>query len=597
MKTERIGGITITAFAVAVLFTVLAARLWQLQVVRGREFERLSFENRLRMEKVPSPRGIIYDRNGRPLVKNSPYYSVALIPEMTGSADIEGIADFLSMDAGELHRIIGSWEDPLELIRLRDGLSFEEVAYLEARLSDYPALTIDVQQTRHYLYGDVGSHLIGYLGKLNPRQTRKKAFKDVPRQALIGQWGVEKLYDSVLRGTPGKRVIEVDALGRRLRKISEEPPVRGADVYLSVDINLQKIAEAAFGNRVGAMVALKPDTGELLGLVSRPSFDPNLFSRGIEYRDWIRLSQSKRYPMLNRALQSQYPPGSTFKIITAIAALETGAITPKTRVTCTGQITHGRWTFGCWKKGGHGKLSLYRALVESCDVYFYTAGGKTGIDSIAEYARALGLGTEAGVGLVREKRGLIPDTEWKRRVKNESWYPGETYNASIGQGFVLTTPVQLARMMSAVSNGGYLNDIKLTMAEGPPDEGRRVKLKEETVKAVKDALRGVVSERKGTAHFGARSKTAEISGKTGTSQVISSRGRDVDEKDLPLKFRDHAWFVAYAPRDEPEIALSVFVEHGGHGGAAAAPIAKAAIEAYMSSPEWGRTGQEANIVD
>jgi penicillin-binding protein 2 len=587
MKTEARTRIRIAALAIAILFTALTARLWQLQIIQGGVFRTMSIENRLRIEKVPAPRGIIYDRNGTPLVKNSPFYSVSIQPGMLGDADLERISDFLNIDMDELYGIIDRWGNPLEPIKLKDGLSFAEVAYIEARISDYPSLNIEVEQSRHYLNSNIGSHLIGYLGKLNPAQIKKEDFRDIPRQALVGQWGVEKIYDGSLRGSPGRRVIEVDALGRKLRKISEDPPVRGNDLYLSIDINLQKEAEEAFGARMGAFVAVKPTTGEILGLVSRPSFDPNLFTRGIGYEDWISLSGSKGYPMLNRALQSQYPPGSTFKIITALAALESDAVTSDTEVTCRGLLSHGPWSFRCWKRGGHGTLSMHRALVESCDVYFYTVGRMADIDNIAKYARLLGLGTETGLGLADEKRGLVPDREWKKRVKNEIWFPGETYNASIGQGFVLATPAQLARMISTIANGGRLYGLRLTRAETTPEPLQTIQLSDETLKIIKDALSGVVAERGGTG-YASRSRKVSISGKTGTSQVIAQKEEDVDEEDIPLRFRDHAWFVAYAPSDRPEIAMSVFVEHGGHGGTAAAPIAKQAIEAYFAKTEGPR---------
>jgi penicillin-binding protein 2 len=579
MKTNGSERIRVIAFATVLLFLVLTVRLLQLQVLQGEKFKRLSNENRLRIEKVPAPRGIIYDRNGIPLVKNSPYYCVSLLPEMLKKTDLNAIAKFLNIDAEELNRKIEN-RKPFEPIKLKGGLSFKEVAFIEARLSDYPALIIDVEETRHYLYGKVGAHLIGYLGKLNPSQAKRPDFKDIPREAFIGQWGVEKLFDKTLRGIPGKRVIEVDALGRQLRLLHEEPPVKGDDLYLSIDINLQKAAEEAFGRRTGALVALKPSTGEILSLVSRPSFDPNLFARGISYTDWLRLIRSRKAPMLNRALQSQYPPGSTFKLITAIAALEKEVIKPETTFNCTGGISHGRWSFGCWKPGGHGTLSLYRAITESCDVYFYLAGKEAGINSIAEYARQFGLGEETGIRLVKEKTGLIPDKAWKKRVKNEPWYLGETYNASIGQGYVLTTPAQLAMMISAISNGGYIYEPRLTRIESPVEPVRKVKVKKETLDIIKDALRGVVADEHGTG-YAARSTVVDIGGKTGTAQVISAKRR----QQVPEALRDHAWFVAFAPVENPEIALVVFVEHGGHGSETAAPIAKKAIEAYLSPKE------------
>lgn len=563
--------------SVLALFLILEARLWQLQLLRGKEYKRLSTENRLRVKKVPAPRGIIYDRTGTPLVKNSPYYNVSLLQDMLGEADLDAIAEFLKMDFSELKLRIEK-RKPFEPIKLKEGITFEEVARIEARLSDYPALSIEVEETRHYIYGETGAHLIGYLGRLNPLQAKNPGFKDVPPQSFTGQWGVEMLFGSTLRGTPGKRVIEVDALGRPLRLLYEERPLKGADLYLSIDINLQKAAEEAFVKHRGALVAVRPATGEILALVSRPSFDPNLFSRGISYTDWLRLLKGSKAPMLNRALQSQFPPGSIFKIITAIAALEKEAISPDTTVSCTGGIIHGRWSFGCWKPGGHGTLSLYRALVESCDVYFYRAGIEAGIDSIAEYARRFGLGSETGIPLVKEKTGLIPDSEWKRRVKNEPWYPGETYHVSIGQGFVLVTPAQMARMISAVSNRGYIYDLKLTRLDSRPEPVRRVDVKKETLQIIKEALRGVVRDPGGTG-YNARSPSVDIGGKTGTAQVISTPERE----EVPEALTDHAWFVAYAPAEEPEIALSVFVEHGGHGSETAAPIARKAIEAYMES--------------
>jgi penicillin-binding protein 2 len=570
--------------AVTILFLALVLRLWHLQIIKGSDFQRLSTDNRLRIEKIPAPRGIIFDRNGIPLVKNSAFFSVSLLPEMAAEVDIQAIADFLSISSKEIFNKIKDHKNPLATIKLREGLTFSETAAIEARLSDHPGLTIDTEQTRHYLYGDVGGHLIGYLGRITPEQARDPSYDGVPPQSFMGQWGVEKLYDNHLRGTPGRKVIEVDALGRQLRLLSEEPPHKGHDLFLGMDINLQLAAEAAFQNRAGALAAIKPSTGEVLGLVSRPSFNPNLFSRGIDPEEWKRLSRGKRYPLLNRALQSQYPPGSAFKIIVAIAAMESETLKPEDEVKCTGTIRSGRWTFGCWRPGGHGKISLHRALVESCDIYFYKAGEKSGIDTIAEYARRFGLGSSTGIPLVKEKTGLIPDSKWKQRVMDEPWYLGETYNASIGQGFVLATPVQLARMMSAVANNGLLYALTLERLEEQPFAASYAVVSERTLSLIKNALVGVVSEKHGTG-WATKSSLVDIGGKTGTSQVISLKKRkELERLDMMKeKFEDHAWFVAFAPNDDPEIALSVLVEHGGHGGTAAAPIAKKTIEAYMAS--------------
>lgn len=578
MSNNSRNRILLASYVIVGLFALFAIRLWQLQVLQGKEYRKISMENMLRIIKIPAPRGIIYDRNGAPLVKNSPYFYASLMPENLKQVNIQYLADILGINAGDIYaRINKKGLSPFEPIKLKEGLTFKEIAAIEARRSDFPGLIIDIDMSREYLYGDIGAHLIGYLGKLNPSQSKNPEFKDVPPKAFIGQWGAELIFDRSLRGIPGERIIEIDALGREIKLLQEKPPVKGEDLKLSIDINLQKAAEDAFTGRAGAVVALKPDTGEILGLVSRPSFDPNLFARGINYSQWAALIQDKKMPMLNRALQSQYPPGSTFKIVTAIAALNEGVITPDTKVTCTGGITYGKWQFGCWKKGGHGTVSLHRAIVESCDVYFYEAGKRLGIDKIAEYARKLGLGSETGLHLVKERSGLVPDTKWKHEKRNQQWYLGETFNAAIGQGYVSVTPMQMAQLMSVVANGGLIYRPVIVKTETPLQPIASVDIKPQVLALVRDGLYGVVNEAGGTGGA-AKSTITTIGGKTGTAQVVSIRK---SSHQLPEKFRDHAWFVAFAPVEKPAIALCVFVEHGGHGGGAAAPIAKLAIEAYL----------------
>ncbi|HUO77607.1 MAG TPA: penicillin-binding protein 2 [Thermodesulfovibrionales bacterium] len=571
--------VLISAYLIIALFFILTIRIWQLQILQGSEYRKLSEENRLRIVRVAAPRGIIFDRNGIPLVKNTPYYFVSISPQNLDGLDISALAELLKMDKDVLSEKVKNrpQQNLYEPIRLKEGLSTKEIALIEARRSDFPSLAVDVDVSRDYLFGSTGAHLIGYLGKPNEFQYSSPDFRDVPSNAFIGQWGVEKLYDRQLRGTSGERIIEMDALGRELRLIKEKSPVRGDDVKLAMDIKLQKEAEESFGEKTGALVAMKPDTGEILAMVSKPSFDPNLFARGIKYRQWEELNQNKKLPLLNRSLQSQYPPGSTFKIITAIAAIEEGAIDVNTKVTCTGEIVYGKWHFGCWQKHGHGTLSLHRALVESCDVYFYDLGKRLGIDKIASYARMFGLGKETGLRIAKERSGMVPDTKWKQEKRKQPWYLGETFNASIGQGYVATTPFQMAQMMSIVANGGYIYSPSLLMADNKPAPLTKLNIRQETFDEVKKALSGVVNENGGTG-WAAKSSMVNICGKTGTAQVV---GMKRDSKYLPEMFRDHAWFVAFAPYEAPEIALSVMMEHGGHGGAAAAPIAKRAIEVYM----------------
>lgn len=578
MSTEKIDGrITPIGYIIVIGFLIILVRLWQLQILQGIEFRKISESNRLRVVGVPAPRGIIFDRNGIPLVKNTPLFCASIIPGEFDSGNLEPLSKLLKMPADELSRKIGrSGQSPSIPVKIKEGLSFNEVGFIEARRSDFPGLIIEIEVSREYIFGSTGSHLIGYLGKLSPSQSRNPEFKDVPPDAFIGQWGVEKLFDKSLRGVAGQRIIEVDALGREIRLLQENPPVKGSDLSLCIDILLQKEAEKAFDGKAGALVAVKPDTGEILGLVSSPSFDPNKFAKGISSDEWASLSQDKKLPLLNRATQSQYPPGSTFKIIMAIAALEEGVTNDKTVVDCKGGISYGKWHFGCWRKGGHNAVALHRALVESCDVYFYEMGKRLGIDRIYDYATRFGLGRTTGIPLASEKKGLIPNSQWKREIKKAQWFLGETFVNSIGQGYVAVTPIQMAVMMGAVANGGNVFRPSI-LKDAKPVLVSNAGVKTETLEDVRDALRGVVNEPSGTG-WTARSAMTTIGGKTGTAQVVGLRK---DSKYLSEKYRDHAWFVAFAPVEKPEIALSVLVEHGGHGGSAAAPIAKKAIEAYL----------------
>jgi penicillin-binding protein 2 len=573
--------ISVISYFVIAAFLLLIMRLWQLQILQGDEYRKLSEANRLRIVNIPAPRGIIFDRNHTPLVKNSAYYYASVIPGEFDQTKVSSLASILELPAEEIYaRINISGASPIVPVRLKQGLSLEEIAYIEARKSDFPGLMIEAEVSREYPYGDLGSHLIGYLGKPGPTQLEDPGFRDVPPDMFVGRWGIEKLFDQSLRGIPGKRVIEVNALGRQLRMLQEIPPLKGNDITISIDLNLQQEAEKAFGDRAGALVAMKPDTGELLGMISKPSFDPNLFTRGMSHEQWMAITADRKNPMLNRALQSQYPPGSTFKIVTALAGLETGAINPDMKVDCRGGIRLGNRHFGCWRREGHGVVSLHRAIVESCDVYFYEVGRRLGIDRIYDYATRLGLGKKTGIELGEERQGLIPNTAWKKETRKLPWFPGETLNAAIGQGYVAVTPIQLAFLTGAVANSGTLYHPGLIKNQEPLVAGK-LTANTENLEIIKKGLFGVVNEHSGTGWV-AKSSLTTVCGKTGTAQVVGYRkGMSAQSE----RFRDHAWFVAFAPDENPEIALAVLVEHGGHGGAAAAPIAKIAIEAYMKPKE------------
>ena len=576
--------IQLGSYFIILIFIFLCFRLFQLQILNGDNYRKLSENNRLRILKTPAPRGIIFDRNMTPLVKNIPFFSVSIIHDNHKEIDTRALSELLGIKEEEIVEKLNRKDNsPFVPIKLKHGLSFEEIARIEARRSDFQGLFVETDVGREYIFGKVGAHIIGYLGKISASQLENPKLRYFPPDALIGQWGVEALYDERLRGVPGERVIEVNALGKELRMIQGRPPIKGDDVKLSIDMNIQKAVEDSFGDKAGALVAIKPDSGEILALESLPSFDPSIFSRGIAYSEWKSLLDDKKKPMLNRAIQSQYPPGSTFKIITAIAALEEEVIEPDKKINCSGGINYGKWSFGCWKKGGHGPVDFHKALVESCDTYFYEVGRRLGIDRIHKYATAFGLGKETGLDLlIKEKKGLIPNTQWKKEKTKQQWYLGETFNAAIGQGYVAVTPIQLAAVMATFANGGDI--YQLTLVNGESKLVGKVPLKPETINMVREALSGVVNEPGGTAS-GSRSQITIMGGKTGTAQVVGKK------KGLSAeRFGDHAWFVAFAPVDNPVIALSVFVEHGGHGSSAAAPIAKKAIEAYITSEKMKEQG-------
>lgn len=574
--------IKIGIYIVIAAFLILGLRLWQLQIMEGERHKRLSEDNRLRIIKTPAPRGIIYDRNGVPLVRNVPFFNAAITADSLKALDINAIAELLGLSAKEIEtRISKSNNSPFVPVRLKQGLTFEEVARIEARRSDFPGLFVETEIGREYPFGKVGSHVIGYLGRITLSQKRNNPhLNDFPPDTLIGQWGVEALFDDKLRGIPGEKVIEVDALGRELHLLKKRQPVKGQNVQISIDINIQKAAENAFGNKAGAIVAIKPDSGEILALQSLPSFDPNLFSIGISYHDWNSLTADKKKPLLNRAVQSQYPPASTFKLITAIAALEEGVIDATEKITCTGGISHGRWTFGCLRREGHGPVDLHRAFVESCNVYFYEVGRRLGIDRIYKYATALGLGRETGIEIIpiRERQGLIPNANWKMQSRGIPWFLGDTFISAIGQGYVTATPIQMAVAMATVLNGGYI--YKPTFVLNDRNLVNTVRIKPETVEIMKKALYGAVNNPNGTGQK-ARSEITAIGGKTGTVQVVSRRKNLTTDE----RIRSHGWFIGAAPVESPEIAIAVFVEHGGRGGVVAAPIARKAIDAYMKSKQ------------
>jgi penicillin-binding protein 2 len=436
----------------------------------------------------------------------------------------------------------------------------------------------------------MGAHVLGYLGEIGPAQL--KTLKDQGYQLgdELGQYGLERRWEEVLRGQSGGQQVEVDALGRRVRVLHEVTDVPGYTAQLTIDRQLQQTAFEAMQGKEATVVALDVHSGAVLAMVSTPAYDPNVFARGIKAEEWRALIKDPLRPLSNRATQGQFPPGSTFKIVMAIAALEEGVIEPETRISDPGFYYFGNRAFRDWKKQGHGSVDLHKAIVESCDVYFYQLGPRLGIDRIAKWARALGLGEKSGVALDDERSGTIPDTEWKRKRFRQPWYPGETVSVAIGQGYVTTTPLQMAVMMATVANGGTVYRPRIVskvesfdralVREYGPEIIRTVPMKPSTIARVRNALADAVKSPSGTGGA-ARTPIVEIAGKTGTAQVIEMKGAYLKSEQISYMNRDHAWFVSYAPAQNPQIAVVVLVEHGGHGGSAAAPIAKKVIEKYM----------------
>lgn len=578
-------------FILSVLLLLLL-RIWQLQGVEGENFRHLSENNRLRLKRTPPLRGIIYDRNGRVLVDNRPSFNVVLVPEDVPDlkTTLATMSTYLSEQALFTNNTLprDPRRPPYQGVVLAKDVTRETLVTVEARQGEIPGVSIEVGSKRLYPTDGLGAHFLGYVGEVNIRE--RERFPHYYLGDLIGKFGIEKSRESQLRGEGGGQQIEVDASGQRLRMLGEEEAKTGESLVLTIDLELQRKAEAAMQGREGAIVVLGVHTGEVLAMVSHPTFDPNVFARGIRTAEWRALLDDPLKPLNNRATQGQYPPGSTFKVMMAAAALEKGVITPATRFRCSGGLPFGRRVFRCWKRHGHGSLDLRQAIAHSCDVYFYQVGQRLGIQGIADYARLFGMGKPLGIELAHEASGLIPDAAWKKRVLGAPWQAGETLSVVIGQGYVTATPLQMAVVAATVANGGTVYRPRLvnrsmsadgeTVKDYPPEILNETKIRPETMRLVQTGMTDVVNGKGGT---GAKAKLPDIlvAGKTGTSQVISgTRGKG---KVLPRQYRDHAWFIAFAPADAPEVAVACIIEHAGAGGGAvAAPTVRAVLDAYFN---------------
>jgi len=478
-------------------------------------------------------------------------------------------------------------------IRLAEDIEWDKVAYIENNRMELPGIKIEVVPLRVYHYGNVASHVIGYLGEINKKELAKAKAGIYRGGDLIGKMGLERLREKDLRGEKGRHYMEVNALGFEQRNLKGVDPLPGNDLQLTIDIDMQKAAEDIMmtEEKSGAVVAIEVNTGRLLMLASSPVLELDKFIGGISHKNWNAMLNNPNHPLLNKIVQGQYPPGSTYKLVTAAAGLAEGVITPDTIIYCPGYYRFGNRTYRCWKHSGHGAVNLKRALSESCDVYFYQVGQRLGVNRLAGYAKRLGLGKKTGVEMEHEKSGLIPTSDWKMKRYGKPWQEGETLSVAIGQGFDLVTPLQLALMTATVANGGTLYKPSLIEQVRDPD-GRILEQFKPTVlerftgqdhnlDLVRKGLIEAVNGRHGTGRR-ARLKNITVAGKTGTAQVVRLKQyRHLKEKDIPYKYRDHAWFTCFAPAENPEIAVTVLVEHGLHGGSGAAPIAKAVLEKYF----------------
>jgi penicillin-binding protein 2 len=587
---------------ISMVLSAAAVRLYYLQIIKHRDLSELADRNRIRIQRSPAMRGLVYDVHHRPLVDTRPSFDAVMVPE--DAPDLGGtvnrLEQLLGVD-GAAKRLEDAEEQgrpEFEPVTVEERLNWQQVVTLETHQLELPGVSLQVNPQRHYIFGPFASHLLGYVGEVTVKDLAR-----LPEYRMgdeIGKFGLERSWEETLRGDNGGQEIEVDAVGRRLRLLRELPEKPGDSIIMTIDFDLQRVAEEAIGNRAGALVALDPNTGYILALASHPAFDPNVFAGGITSVQWRDLTNDPSHPLQDRATQGTYPPGSTFKIVDSIAALSERTLTPKTAYFCPGGMYYGGREYRCWRKQGHGTISVHRAIIESCDVFFYNVGQHLGIDRLAAWAHALGLGQKTGIELDNERSGVIPSSQWKWRRYRERWYPAETLSVAIGQGYVVVTPLQLAELAAEIGNGGTLYTPQfvkeIDSIDGtpvkvfPPAIRSRVHIDEGVLDQVRSGMVGVVNAGDGTAHS-ARLDGVIVAGKTGTAQVIKeAQGVRVKENQGPEKYRDHGWFMAFAPVDHPRIAVACIIEHGGHGGSSAGPVVKAVMqEFFMKNPPQGGT--------
>ncbi|MBQ9271082.1 MAG: penicillin-binding protein 2 [Alphaproteobacteria bacterium] len=571
-------------------FAVLIGRLWYLQVYEADKYKMMSDENRISTRFLLAPRGTIYDRNGEVIAKNEQNFQALLIAEQTPDIQttLARFKQIIDLSEDEEQKLLKDIKNKRRFIpvKLKDNLSWDDVSKILLHAPDLPGVEIIEGLSRAYPYADLYAHILGYVGPVSDKDKKDNPLYMVPG-FKIGKSGLERTYDYKLQGKSGTVKLEVNAYGRVMKEIERDSGAQGGSLQLTVDSRLQKAAYEALGEQSGAAVVLDVRTGEILAMVSTPSFDPNLFTNGISYKHWNELLNNERTPLIDKAVSGQYSPGSTFKIVVALAALEAGIIDADTRYYCAGGMEIGNIRFHCWNHYGHGSLNVVEALKYSCDIFFYETALRVGVDKIREMALSLGLGNALNVGLDNEKDGLIPSKNWKKSRFGTQWTPGDNANTGIGQGYVLVTPMQLVTMLSRVVNGGY--EVTPTFIKSSKSvKPKRLNISRRNIELVKQGMFEVVNGIGGTAKKAKFNLDgAKMGGKTGTTQVrrISMKERRSgirNDSQLPWKLRNHAWFMGFTPTDNPRYAVAVIVEHGSSGSGVAAPIASKILQEALT---------------
>jgi len=595
-----INRVTAASVFIGLLTVGLIARLIYLQVFGHEYYAMLAHDNRVKISPLPPTRGLIYDRHGKILAENVSVYTLEIVPEQVGDLEetLKRLQALLPIEEEEIGRFRKSLKrhKRFESVPLKLHLTDEEVARFAVKRPFFHGVDIHARLVRHYPYGPLFSHVVGYVGSINERELKRLDVAEYRGTTHVGKVGIELAYETILHGHTGYAEIETNARGRELRTLKENPPTPGADLHLNLDVTLQEIAYQGLGEHNGAVVAIEPSTGKVLVLASKPGFDPNEFVYGIRSEDYKALQASPDRPLFDRTLRGRYPPGSTIKPFIGLAGLEYQIIDGHTETYCPGyyQLPGVSHRYRDWKKWGHGPVDLRKAIVQSCDVYFYDLAHDMGIDRIHDFLFRFGFGRKTGIDLTGEKSGLLPSREWKRRTRRQPWYPGETVITGIGQGFLQVTPLQLARAVAILANRGTAITPKVadhtvgggqSTLLGDGSAPQKIKLSPRHLQTIIDAMVAVVHSPHGTARRIGEGIDFQIAGKTGTAQVFTVKQEEEYRADkLAKKLHDHALFIAFAPADAPRIAIAVIAENAGHGGSVAAPIARRIIEKYLEQP-------------